>query len=358
MVHLEPTDKCNAACPQCPRNYHGDRLNEQLPLTELTINDFKKIFTKEFIRQLVNLYSCGNFGDPLMASDLLEIYKYLRINNDKINLAIITNGGLRSPKWWKEMAEVIGQKGSVTFSIDGLSDTNHIYRRKVLWPTLERNFKTFIDAGGNARWDFIVFRHNEHQIDEAKKLAEEWGFESINFKKTGRFFDSVKGIFLEYTSVLDKNGNEINKIYRPNNILWQNEGLRTDLQNILKDHKSINNFYDNSVIKCKVIDTTKKIFVNADGLVFPCCWLASQSTYGGITRETLQLKKLIKECGGLDEINAKYKSIEEIVNSVFFKKIKKSWSMKSVADGKLKTCCRTCSENFDRYAKQFSSKSL
>ena len=47
--------------------------------------------------------------------------------------------------------------------------------------------KSFIEAGGRARWDFLVFDFNEHQVDEARKLSEEWGFEKFIVKKSSRF---------------------------------------------------------------------------------------------------------------------------------------------------------------------------
>ena len=43
-VHLEITDKCNAACPMCARNINGGEDNPQLPGTELFIEDIKRIF--------------------------------------------------------------------------------------------------------------------------------------------------------------------------------------------------------------------------------------------------------------------------------------------------------------------------
>ena len=45
-VHLEITDKCNAACPMCARNINGGEDNPQLPGTELFIEDIKRIFKK------------------------------------------------------------------------------------------------------------------------------------------------------------------------------------------------------------------------------------------------------------------------------------------------------------------------
>ena len=35
--------------------------------------------------------------------------------------------------------------------------------------------KWYIKAGGVARWEFLVFKHNQHQIEEARQLANELG---------------------------------------------------------------------------------------------------------------------------------------------------------------------------------------
>jgi len=98
-VHLEVTDKCNAACPMCARNINGGEENPQLPNVELSLEDAKKIFEPVFIKQLDRVYMCGNFGDPIAAKDTLEIFRYFRENNSKINLSMLTNGSAKSPVW-------------------------------------------------------------------------------------------------------------------------------------------------------------------------------------------------------------------------------------------------------------------
>ena len=47
------------------------------------------------------------------------------------------------------------------FSIDGLSDTTYLYRRRTNFEKIMENAEAYI-FGGIARWDFIVFKHNEH----------------------------------------------------------------------------------------------------------------------------------------------------------------------------------------------------
>ena len=45
------------------------------------------------------------------------------------------------------------------FSVDGLEETNHLYRQGVKWEHVERNMKAFINAGGRARWDYLIFQN-------------------------------------------------------------------------------------------------------------------------------------------------------------------------------------------------------
>ena len=130
---------------------------------------------------------CGNLGDPIVARDTLEIFKYFREHNPKMWLSMNTNAGAKSVAWWEELASVINKKGAVIFSVDGLRDTNHLYRQGVNWDNVERNMQAFINAGGRARWDFLIFEHNQHQVEEAEELATTGGCEKFMKKKTGRF---------------------------------------------------------------------------------------------------------------------------------------------------------------------------
>ena len=98
-----------------------------------------------------------------------------------------TNAGARDETWWAKLAEIFGRMGAVIFSVDGLADTNHLYRQGVSWKAVERSMDAFIEAGGRARWDFLVFEHNQHQVEEAEELSKQKGFERFVAKKTGRY---------------------------------------------------------------------------------------------------------------------------------------------------------------------------
>ena len=70
-VHLEITQKCQAACPMCDRNMNGGDDNPHITNAELSLEDAKKMFTA-FIKQLNVMYMCGNLGDPIVAKDTLR----------------------------------------------------------------------------------------------------------------------------------------------------------------------------------------------------------------------------------------------------------------------------------------------
>ncbi len=80
-MHLEITNRCNAACPACPRT--GDfkgKLAGHMAMSgwhDLTLSDIKEIHKEVPTLKEVNL--CGNFGDPAAAPDFFKIVTTLLI---------------------------------------------------------------------------------------------------------------------------------------------------------------------------------------------------------------------------------------------------------------------------------------
>jgi MoaA/NifB/PqqE/SkfB family radical SAM enzyme len=169
----------------CLRTVCGGEDNPQLPLVELSLADIQKIFPESFIKQLDRMYMCGNYGDPIVAKDTLEVFRHFRQVNPSLRLEMFTNGSAKNESFWQELAQTIDL---VHFSIDGLEDTNHLYRKGTHFPTIIKNARAYLAAGGKAVWDFIVFRHNEHQIEQVRALSRELGFTKFNLKEDGTLF--------------------------------------------------------------------------------------------------------------------------------------------------------------------------
>jgi MoaA/NifB/PqqE/SkfB family radical SAM enzyme len=240
-MHLEITNRCNAACPACPRT--GDfkgKLAGHMAMSgwhDLTLSDIKEIHKEVPTLKEVNL--CGNFGDPAAAPDFFKIVNYFADNN--IRVIISTNGGPRTPKAWASIARP-GVKAQ--FHIDGDEDTNHIYRVGTKWNKIMANAQAYLDAGGSANWTLIPFKHNEHTIDKCEELANKMGFSQFKVKKTYR---------------VGNNDSTSQPIELPTNKKYINEYV----------HKNINRD-----INCKARNEDE-IYISADGDVAPCCWTGS-----------------------------------------------------------------------------------
>tara|TARA_B100000965_G_scaffold388978_1_gene394125 strand:+ start:7325 stop:8389 length:1065 start_codon:yes stop_codon:yes gene_type:complete len=344
-IHLEITQNCQAACPMCDRNMNGEGINPHINLDELSLKDCMDIFPPKFINQLETMYMCGNLGDPIIAKDTLEVFDYFRQNNSTMWLSMNTNAGAKNVEWWKKLAKTIGKKGAVIFSVDGLSDTNHLYRQNVVWNNVERNMRAFCDAGGRARWDFLIFEHNQHQVEKARELANKWGCEKFVAKKTGRFItqDSQKK---ESHQAVSKKGQNTAELKKPDP-KYQNKALKKQ-DIIIKKYGSMDAYYDVAPIKPKCVDK-KEIYVSAEGLVLPCCWTAGRMyKWWHEDPYVEQIWDFIDK----DKINAK-KGLEQVFATDIFTNISNSWNKSSCADGKLKVCAMKCGAEFDPFTEQF-----
>ena len=352
MVHLEVTQRCQAACPMCDRNENGGPDNKHITNAELSLEDCKRIFPVEFIQQLDTMYMCGNLGDPIVARDTLEIFKYFREHNKDMWLSMNTNAGAKDETWWRELAQVFGRMGTVIFSVDGLSDTNHLYRQNVVWPNVERNMKAFIDAGGRARWDYIIFAHNEHQVEEAEALANEWGCERFQKKKSGRFIVASGETQKDSHQAQNRKGEKTTEIKKPTSEENQNLALLKQKE-IEKSYGSMRDYYDKCSINCKAIEK-KEIFVTAEGLLMPCCWTAGRMyNWWHKDYRVEQIWDHIDASGGKDAISLLDNSIEEVMNGKLLDGIVDSWNKPSLSDGKLGVCSMKCGSEFDPFGEQF-----
>ncbi len=349
-IHLENTQNCQASCPMCDRNQNGGALNPHIDLSELTLDDCKKIFEPEFIKQLNTMYMCGNLGDPIVARDTLEIFRYFREHNPTMWLSMNTNAGARDEMWWTELAQAIGRMGAVIFSVDGLRDTNHVYRQGVSWDAVERSMRSFINAGGRARWDFLIFEHNQHQVDEAEELAQTMGFEKFVAKKTGRFI-SANSEKKESHQAVDRKGNQTAELKKPDE-KYQNAALK-QYDAVKSKHGSMDAYYDRAEIRCKVKDEGN-LFITAEGLALPCCWTAGRMyKWWHQNPKTEQIWDFINAAGGKDAISAKKHGLRAVFETGIFDRIEDSWAKASVADGKLKVCSMKCGKEFDPFGNQF-----
>jgi len=233
ILHLEVTDVCQAACLLCARE--TDLSFDKTQQNHLSMESILNVLDIGTIKNLNKMFMCGNYGDPAAGRYTMDIYNNFRIINPSITLGMNTNGAIRDPDWWKELGSILHRNEDyVVFSIDGLEDTNHLYRQNVVWSKLIENIKAFIAEGGRAHWDMLVYEHNKHQVEMCEMLAKQLGFKWFRAKVSKR---STK------------------------NIKW------------LQQPKEWNNpVVSAGAIEC-MAENEHSLYISAKGTLFRCCWL-------------------------------------------------------------------------------------
>jgi MoaA/NifB/PqqE/SkfB family radical SAM enzyme len=330
-VHVEITNNCQANCPMCSRNHRGGLENPNIKIKDWSLDDFQKIFNQEALNQLSSIFFCGNFGDPIINADLADMCKYAASKNSNIQIRIHTNGGARSKDWWRSLVEKLPKNHIVIFGIDGLEDTHSLYRIGTRYEQVIENAQAFIEAGGAAEWVFIKFKHNEHQVDEARRRAKELGFKLFTVKNSTRFLE-------EKFNVLDKSGNVIYQLEPPTN-----NQVSLITPSMIKEYKT---WVNSSKIECYA-QQNKEIYIDAYKKIFPCCFLASTPyNYTETTDLTFpvrqeikkQYSELVESLGGIERLDAVSIGIKSVLTSDAWQTVwNYYWN-----DYKLIVCARTC----------------
>jgi MoaA/NifB/PqqE/SkfB family radical SAM enzyme len=356
-MHVEITNKCNAACPMCARNNFGGKTRENLILDEWTKEDIDKIFDCKF-PNLENVMFCGTHGDPCVAEHSLYAIDKIK-NTTDATIEFYSNASMRTTDWWTHLGSFMNQKKPnhwhyrkndlAIFSIDGLGDTNHLYRRRTNFEKIIENAEAYIKAGGIARWDFIVFKHNEHQVDEAESLAKKMGFKQFRIRKTSRFDYSPDGP--NKWRVQDKDGNIEYYLEQPSEKYRNEESKKWEA---IEDKKA---YFNSTPIDCLYKNNFKRIYVNSFAQIFPCCYISNDvfPAKNSIVKDT---KEKVLERWGTTFNSLRYNNWNDILNHEWFAtELEASWN-KDLNNGKLMRCARTCGKGYSPIKSQSTDTNL
>lgn len=358
---IELTTYCNAACPQCPRNDLGTGINPYMPLTHLSRSVIDSAFTTELCQRLRQIFFCGSYGDPIMHPDFLDILRDFRSKNPTLWLYFHTNGGVHDPEYWEEIAGIMNGYGQIDFGIDGLEDTLHFYRKNVKYSKVLENATAFIRASGRAQWNFIVFNHNEHQVERVKQLGSELGFFNVLIRKTGRFLNHRTMEEMPIWPVAQGFA-----IEPPSNLEYRNPSI-VNLPKLKAEYGNVKEYFNTTKITCDAL-SGNKVVVTSEGLVLPCNFfthnLYDRRFYeSGILPEANELStvggknqvRTFLESYNLDSFNINLHSIEDIFNNPMWQDLVNSWSC-SLDKGRLFECAMTCGSKFTKVWDQGGNK--
>lgn len=189
-IAIEPTTSCNLRCPECPSGLRSfsrptGMLDENF--FQKTIDELhKEIFYLTFYFQ----------GEPYLNPKFLEMVKYASGKN--IYTATSTNAHYLDDANAK--ATVESGLDRLIISIDGTTQESYqSYRiggdlQKVIDGT--KNIlgwkKELKSSTPHVIFQFVVFRQNEHEVEEVKKLGKELGVDEVRIK-TAQIYDYENG---------------------------------------------------------------------------------------------------------------------------------------------------------------------
>lgn len=179
-ISVEPTTQCNLACPQCPsglKEFHR-------PIGNLSMATFSSIIDS-LHKDLLYLILYFQ-GEPLKNTNFPDFVRYAV--KRKIYTSTSTNGHFL----YSSIAKKIVESGldKLIVSVDGTDQQTYAtYRRGgelnrvkqgisniVHWKKELQSRKPYLIL------QFIVFKHNEHQIPEVLKLGKELGVDKVELK--------------------------------------------------------------------------------------------------------------------------------------------------------------------------------
>lgn len=274
--HLEPSAVCTLKCPRCPRTEHPDTpwLNKNM-----TLDFVKKFFTEDMLlTQVRRVTMCGDVGDPIYCKEYIEICRYIKTVNPNIHIFTITNGSYKKPEWWRELASVLNDRDTINFSVDGYDDaSNNLYRVNSNFDSIVEGIRAVREVNPSVFlvWATIIFAFNQDHLANIIEQARNLGMDAVQWTRSTKF-GSVYGGYGGEADPLEPRAEFISKTHRYEREVVNISGRQQDNQDYLdhnqKKYIEIKQQYKDAPIVPLCEIGNRGIYVNAEGVVFPCSW--------------------------------------------------------------------------------------
>ena len=257
-IHLELSSKCVLKCPRCPRTeLQFDRINQELSLDEFTAG-----FPLGVLEKIEHFIFCGDIGDPIYATEFLEIVEYVK-QNSRIRLQIVTNGSYKKAEWWQQLGNLLDSNDSVTFSVDGWdNESNNQYRINSDFESIVLGIKTLrASSKCSIQWSAIYFSFNQDKINDMQEFAKSLGCNKFKTVKSSKF----DGRYMV---------NNIDPLKPTDNLVANTLVYETNIKilNPVEYAPIVPEVPGVTHPWAKCLNYKKDLFIGINGLVLPCPW--------------------------------------------------------------------------------------
>lgn len=346
---LEITSHCNIKCPQCSRTSAMGELAEFIELRHWNADTIVPNLELDKLSGLKFVRIEGDNGDALMHPDVDQIVSSIYHSANRPNILILTNGSMRSKQWWRNFGSKFSDRLIVQFSIDGLADTNHLYRVGANYSKVIENAQAFIDGGGTATQRCLIFEHNQHQIDDIRKTALSIGFKQLivrpgdlfRFQTMPRWQVWLNGKTAHSIKPAAKLGTHDYSLYNYNHLKDYRDGSRGNSKLFDNGH--------NLDLLCPVM-STGEIAITYKGHLIPCCQHHADLYFDHPSNDSY--KTLV---GNPDHIDLNLQPLSKILSDPNYYGHRLE---QSLVNNRLPRCQASCSNSIDQKLKKISFKKL
>lgn len=322
--HLEPSSICSLRCPRCPRVEHPDTpwLNQSM-----TLNFVKKFLTEHILlTQAQRVTMCGDVGDPIYCKEYIDICRYIKSVNPKIHLVTITNGSHKKPEWWQELASVLNEYDTINFSIDGYDQhSNNLYRVNSNWDSIMSGIRAVRTHNKNVflNWSLIVFKFNQTYVDHIANMAKGFGMDTLQVTHSTKFGSKYGEAYGGDTDPLEPSAEFISTSHRYQRHTVNLSGRMIDNKSYMQHNRQkyveIKAQYQHSPVVPLCEIGNRGIYVNAEGVVFPCSWTSFPYTQLSTDHKTIAWQNSFF-AQHRTAMNLNHRSFEDIVNDPLWSK--------------------------------------
>lgn len=292
-VSIEPTNRCNLHCPECPSGMH--RLTRTRG--EISPDVFKSAIDQ--LSPQLSYLTLYFQGEPYLHPGFFDFVRYARSKN--IYVSSSTNGHFLSTEQVEQTINC--GLNRLIISLDGINqETYQSYRQGGNFKQVVEGIAKLVEQKHLKKVNhpkiiiqFLVFKTNQHQIAEIRTLGRKLGVDKVEIK-TAQFYD-----------------------YHLGNPLMTDLGKYSRYKKITSPSSSIITYQIKNKLPNHCFRMWSSCVITWDGKVAPCCYdkdanhvmgniiktpfheILKSTSYKNFRKTLLTKRKSVEMCSNCDQ---------------------------------------------------------